>query len=135
MTMKWILFALLITATSALGQVVNPPVGSIAGFSCVAGAASGVGATCACATNHICSTHSGVLTVVTGTGTSAGVAVTVTLYASAQPNYPSCAVVAETTSAFSTAVYTIETSTGFIRQAWSAPAASTTYTVHYQCGF
>ena len=103
--------------------------------SCVVGAASGAGATCACATNHVCTSSSGVWTVNTGTGTTTGTALTVTLYSTAQASYPNCVVESENTTAISTVTYTAETSTGFTRQAFSAPAASTVYTVHYDCGY
>jgi hypothetical protein len=119
----------------AWGQVVNPPKGNAANFSCTPGVASGTGATCVCATNHSCTTNSGVLTVVTGSGTTSGLALTVVLYGAAQPKWPNCVIASETASAFSTAVYTAETSTGFNRVAWSAPAYPATYTVHYQCGY
>ena len=133
--MKRILWTFLLFGSMACGQVVNPSTGNSAAFSCTPGIASGTGATCVCATNHKCTTNSGVLTVVTGSGTTSGLALTVVLYGSAQPKWPNCVTTSETASAFSTAVYTSETSTGFNRVAWSAPAYPATYTVHYQCGY
>lgn len=126
--------------TPVLGPYFSTPIsspkymGSSSSFACAPGVASGTGATCVCASNHTCTTSSGVLTVVTGSGTTSGLALTVTLYSSPQSPYPSCVVVSENTTAFSTVVYTAETSTGFTRQAWSAPAYPATYTVHYVCG-
>jgi hypothetical protein len=76
-----------------------------------------------------------VLTINTGTGTTTGLALTITLYSSAQATYPNCVANSENTTAVSTTNYTTETSTGFIRTAFAAPAASTVYTLHYGCGY
>jgi hypothetical protein len=103
--------------------------------SCAVGPAAGTGATCVCATNHICTSNSGVWTVTTGTGTTTGTAFTVTLYGSAQSSYPNCQEEVHTASAQSTVGYTLENSTGFSRYDFSAPVVSTAYTVHYACGY
>lgn len=110
-------------------------IGSSTSFSCAPGAAAGTGATCACATNHTCTTNSGDLTLTTGTSTTTGTAFMVVLYGSAQSSYPNCSEEVHTASAQSTVGYTLETSTGFQRYSFGAPAASTVYTIHYQCGF
>jgi hypothetical protein len=60
---------------------------------------------------------------------------TATLYSTAQSSYPNCVVEGHTAAAVSTVAYTLETSTGFTRVAFSAPAASTVYTIHYGCGY
>jgi hypothetical protein len=110
-------------------------IGSSSSFSCTPGVAAGTGATCVVATNHTATTNSGVLTLTTGTGTTTGTAATVVLYGSAQATYPNCYAEVHTSSAVSTVGYTLENSTGFTRYAFSAPAASTVYTIHYGCGY
>ena len=121
---------------AASGRYVSPIYAGIStNFSCTPGAASGTGATCVCATNHVCTTGSGDLTLTTGTGTTTGTAVTVVLYGSAQASYPNCSSEVHTPAAISTVGYTLENSTGFTRYAFGAPAASTVYTIHYQCGY
>jgi hypothetical protein len=49
--------------------------------------------------------------------------------------YPNCMAEVHTASAVSTVGYTLENNIGFTRYAFSAPAASTVYTIHYQCGY
>ena len=133
--MKKIFFIFVLAPFLSWGQVVNPPTGNAANFSCTPGAAIGTGGTCVCATNHSCTTTSGVLTVKTASSVTTGVAFTVVLYASAQTKYPNCVVDAYTTTAVSTAAYTLENSTGFTRQVFGTLSTSATYTVHYQCGY
>ena len=124
------------TTISATTSSTSPKyIGSSTAFSCTPGASSGTGATCVCETNHVCTTSSGDLTITTGTSTTTGTAATVVLYGSAQSSYPNCSVEAHTASAVSTVAYTLENSTGFTRYAFGAPAASTVYTLHYQCGY
>ena len=122
------------SSLTSLGAVPNY-VGVSTNFSCTPGAAAGTGATCVCETNHTCTTNSGDLTLTTGTGTTTGTAATVVLYGSAQTTYPNCSAEVHTAAAVSTVGYTLENSTGFTRYAFSAPAASTAYTIHYRCGY
>lgn len=125
--------------TPTFSTVTSPKyIGSSTSFSCTVGPASestGTDATCVCAANHTCTTSSGDLTLHTGAATTTGVAFTVVLYGSAQSPYPNCSEEVHTAAAQSTVGYTLETSTGFQRYSFGAPAASTVYTIHYQCGY
>jgi hypothetical protein len=122
--------------TTFLGKVTSSVyAGTSTNFSCTPGAAAGTGATCVCATNHTCTTNSGVLTLATGTATTTGTEITVVLYGSAQTSYPNCSAEVNAPTALGSTDYTVETSTGFTRYSFGAPSASTTYTIHYQCGY
>jgi hypothetical protein len=122
--------------TTFLGTVTSSVYAGVStNFSCTPGVAAGTGASCVCATNHTCTTNSGDLTLATGTATTTGTEVTVVLYGSAQTYYPNCSAEVHTPTSLGATDYTVETSTGFTRYSFGAPSASTTYTIHYQCGY
>jgi hypothetical protein len=124
--------------TGAFSSVTAPLYQGIAtSFACTVNTALLPTATCSCATNHRCDSEHGWLTIPIGATVNAGTAgeviFTVTLYGSAQTNYPNRNVLAWNNNAQSTVAYTVPTSTGFTRNLFgtTVPAANTTYTVSY----